>query len=393
MSDRRVLDVDVLVLGGGPAGAAAARVLATAGASVVMAERSSYDRFCVGETLPPQANLLLARLGVAELLGEAGHIPSPGIVSAWGSDEPHENDFIFSPYGQGWHLDRRRFNESLAHSAAAAGAEVISDARVFRCQRGGRRGWHANLATRAATFMVEAQWIVDATGRAGWLSRSLGIAKLTYDRQVALVRLLDDAEHADPRTFIEAMADGWWYVSALPGRRAIAAFFTDFDFHDLRAAAAKSLWSVRLAASRLASDRLSHARALTPTSVIGCATSQASRAAGDQWLAVGDAARSVDPLSSQGISWAIASGLDAASVVLADDPSVAARNEAAWNQRFQDYLATRRSYYAAERRWSDAPFWHRRSSKAAPISTATPSPSATQKATVTPARTARGAPA
>jgi flavin-dependent dehydrogenase len=90
---------------------------------------------------------------------------------------------------------------------------------------------------------------------------------------------------------------------------------------------------------------------------------------------VGDAARTIDPLSSQGISWAIASGLDAASVALAGDVGGAARYEADWDQRFRAYLATRRRYYTSERRWFNAPFWCRRSSEAASIRPAKKSPS------------------
>ena len=362
-----VVDLDVLVLGGGPAGAAAARALAGAGAAVAVAEQSSYDRFRVGETLPPEANILLGRLGLSGLLSDSCHVPSPGIVAAWGSEAPRENDFIFSPYGHGWHLDRRRFDESLAESAAAAGAELISKARAIRCERDDRRGWIVVLATPAATVTVNARWIVDATGRAAWLARSQGVPRRTYDRLVALVSVLDDSERADSRTFIEAMADGWWYVSALPNRRAIAAFFTDFDLHDLRAPVATALWNARVNASRLVRGRLLGTRPVTNTRVVACATSQAVRAAGDGWLAIGDAARAIDPLSSQGISWAIASGLDAATVALADRSAAAARYESEWDDRFRDYLTTRRMYYTAERRWPDAPYWRRRSAEPVPL--------------------------
>lgn len=368
MASSQVRDLDVLVLGGGPAGAAAAHALARAGATVAVAEQSAYDRFRVGETLPPEANLLLARLGLSGLLSDARHIPCPGIVAAWGSERPHENDFIFSPYGHGWHIDRRRFDESLARAAADAGSALIPEARAVRCERHGRDGWIAALATPAATLTINARWIVDATGRAGWLTHSQGVSRRTYDRQVALVGLLDDAEQADPRTFIEAMADGWWYISTLPERRAIAVFFTDFDLHDLRPPAANALWNARLDASHLARQRLSGIRPVTHTRVVVCTTSQAVRTFGDGWLAVGDAARTIDPLSSQGISWAIASGLDAASVVLADDFRAAAVWYAStWDDRFQDYLRTRRSYYTSERRWCDAPYWRRRSVEPAPL--------------------------
>ena len=357
-----LLSVDVLVLGGGPSGASAAWRLASAGASVAIAERSDYGRFRIGETLPPEANALLAELGLNGSLGDNCHLTSPGTVAAWGSDLPHENDFIFSPYGHGWHLDRCRFDESLARSAAKAGAKLIPETRALSCERTNRGGWCIALATPDHTITATARWVIDATGRSCWFTRSQGVAKRTFDRLIALVTVLEDSERPDPRTFIEAMPDGWWYVSALPGNRAIAAYFTDSDLHDLRSGAAESLWNNRLGASRLASDRLLGTRRIDNPRVVSCATAKLNRAAGDGWLAVGDAARSIDPLSSQGISWAIASGCDAAKVVLNANPDPAsARNEADWDDRFRDYLTTRQSYYASERRWPDAPFWRRRS--------------------------------
>jgi flavin-dependent dehydrogenase len=362
MNASRSLGVDVLVLGGGPAGASAACVLSRGGASVVLAERSNYDRFRVGETLPPEANALLARLGLAGVLGRDGHLRSPGTVAAWGQGEPHENDFIFSPYGHGWHLDRRRFDESLSLAAAEAGAERLTGARAISCGRGTRRRWVVALDTPASPLTIDAQWVVDATGRAGWFARSRGVARRVYDRLVAVVGVLDDTGGSDPRTFIEAMPDGWWYASALPDGRAIAAFFTDSDLHDLRPVAAGALWADRLAASALVGDRLATGRAVAAPRVVACSTTKATRATGDGWLAVGDAARAIDPLSSLGISWAITSGIEAAGVVLvADTAGAAGRHESDWEERFVDYLKIRRRYYSGVSRWSDAPFWRRRS--------------------------------
>jgi flavin-dependent dehydrogenase len=368
MTELSSANVDVLVIGGGPAGASAAWALASAGVPVALAERSDYGRFRIGETLPPKVNVLLARLGLNASLGKAGHLPSPGVVALWGSDRPHENHFIFSPYGHGWHLDRRRFDESLAGLAAKAGAELIPKARAVSCERKSTGGWIVILTTPDSTITANARWVIDATGRSGWFTRLQGIAKHSYDRLIALVALLDDPARSDPRTFIEAMPDGWWYVSALPNNRAIAAYFTDSDLHDLHVGAAESLWRSRLGSSRLASERLLSTQRINGPRVVSCATTRASLAGGDGWLAVGDAARTIDPLSSQGISWAITAGCDAASVVLDVDPGPAsARHETEWDERFLDYLVTRRNYYSSERRWTDAPFWRRRSVEPVPL--------------------------
>ena len=147
----------------------------------------------------------------------------------------------------------------------------------------------------------------------------------------------------------------------------MAVYFTDSDLHDLRPGAAAALWNDRLATSRLTATRLAGTRQTNGLRVAACSTSRATRTAGDGWLSVGDAARSIDPLSSQGISWAVRSGLDAAGVILDTDPAAAARHETSWRQRFDEYLSTRRAYYATEARWLASPFWRRRADEPRPL--------------------------
>jgi 2-polyprenyl-6-methoxyphenol hydroxylase-like FAD-dependent oxidoreductase len=133
-------DYDVAVLGGGPAGAAASITLARAGRSVVVIEKSLYDRARIGETLPPVARRPLLNLLVWEQFVAAGHLPSSGNLSVWGDEELYQDHFIFNPYGQGWHLDRRRFSAMLAEAARQAGASL------FRGSADSRK-WRARLVT------------------------------------------------------------------------------------------------------------------------------------------------------------------------------------------------------------------------------------------------------
>jgi flavin-dependent dehydrogenase len=354
--------IDVLVLGGGPAGTAAAWRLASSGATVVVAERSRYDGFRLGETLPPQAFPLLARLGVASALTGTDHLPSPGTMSVWGSDEPYENDFVFSPYGHGWHLDRRRFDESLAHEATKAGAQIMCEARALDCEQG-RAGWHIRLGTPQGQTAVQARWVIDATGRASWLSRRQGALRLGFDRLVGVFGILVCSD-ADPRTYIETLPMGWWYSAMLPGDRAIAVFFTDVDLHDLTPLGRKKLWGAQLAQSQLTRERLGVACLDVNPRVVSAASTLLNSVVGAGWLAVGDAVCTIDPLSSQGIMQAISSGIEAAEIILdAKSDESAKRYALGVYQRFRAYLNTRKGFYSAERRWPESPFWRRRTQK------------------------------
>lgn len=118
------------MVGAGPAGAAAALVLARAGADVTLLDAGDGGSFPVGEGMPPAARPLLAALGLSESMLAQGHRPALGNRSAWGSARIVDTDFIAHPFGTGWHLDRRAFNAGLR----AAARNPALNARRSRCQ-------------------------------------------------------------------------------------------------------------------------------------------------------------------------------------------------------------------------------------------------------------------
>ena len=162
-------------------------------------------------------------------------------------------------------------------------------------------------------------------------------------------------------TFIEATEDGWWYSAPLPGGRLVAAFMTDGDLEVCSSLRDREGW---LAAARRApatSERIAaYEPGGEPPAIASANTSRLSSVAGPDWLAVGDAAVSFDPLSSQGIVTALESALEAAGAIADGGEAALARYASAAAQRYRDYLVERARYYGAEHRWPDAPFWRRR---------------------------------
>lgn len=358
---------DVVIVGGGPAGSAAAITLARAGRRVLLAEAVSQVPFKIGESLPPSAYPLLRDLGVAARVAEAGHLPCPGIVTAWGGERLEERDFIRELHGSGLHLDRPRFDADLRAAAAEAGAEVRLGCLFSRLQRSSPAGpWELFFACPGETLEARASWVIDATGRRALIASQSGAMGTDDDALVALCTVVDaQAGGGDARTFIEAAQEGWWYSALLPRGSRLLAFFTDADLPAASTLSEPGAFTRALIDTRYIGDTagvLDGARLGRVRRFPACSVSRHAFG-GSGWLAVGDATLAFDPLSSQGMFHALYTGLRGAQTVLAAlGGDIAALP--AWTERLLAVHAAYRrhlaSCYAAETHWAEAPFWRRR---------------------------------
>lgn len=355
---------DIVVIGGGPAGAVAALTLARSGIMVALLDAGASRHPAVGETLPPAVRPVLDRLAMRAKVAADGYLPSVGAWSAWGGSEAWGRDFMFNRFGHGWHLDRRRFDALLREAARSAGARLAIGATVTGSAPLDGGGFRVGLADGEG---ITARIVLDASGRGASFARQRGIKRHALDRMVALVGYVvqrADAEVEPAATLVEATAEGWWYSAQLPQDRLAVVFMTDSDVARASGVSSES-WLARLAAAPHTGARaLRYGAGLVgPPVIVPATSSRLERFGGADWLAIGDAAATQDPLSSEGILVAMTSGLDgaaAAARALNGDrdalAAAAAQRETGW----LGYLGQRSRYYAIERRWPDAPFWRRR---------------------------------
>jgi flavin-dependent dehydrogenase len=353
---------DVIILGGGPAGSAAALELLKSGLSVTILEASRYTDRHAGDTLCPEARQWLGQLGVSEMFEALPSVPSAGIVALWDSREATEIDFLFNPYGNGWHLDRAKFDVMLAEAAERAGALLYSAIRLLQCGRTDAGTWRLEVAIEGRVIALESPWLIDATGRNRWFLHRQGFRPCSKDRLVAILARID-APMSDSRLFIEARPEGWWYYAPLPGAKAVAAYMTDSDLIPRQALALGEFWERQRAASELISVLTKGIRMETLLRVCAANTSWAGKVAGHRWLAVGDAALAHDPLSGRGISQALASGWNAARAVTraSHGHSAHLQDYQAWAEsNYQGYERARGENYGRVRHWPYSRFWTRR---------------------------------
>ncbi|MFL6195962.1 MAG: FAD-dependent monooxygenase [Thermoanaerobaculia bacterium] len=355
---------DAAIVGGGPAGAAAALALARGGRRAVVIEASAYGGFRVGETVPAGLRAVLRDLGAWETFAAAGHLPSAGNASAWGSGDLGVRDSLFDVQGSGWHLDRARFDADLAAEAERAGAFIRTRTRLTGCARQGH-GWSLDLQTPDGPRRINAPFLIDATGRAAFVARRCGARRLHRDRLVAAFAVFAwPEEPGHLHTLVEAAEDGWWYAARLPDDQAMVSWMSDSDLVHRAGLHQRGPWTEKLGRTRYVREMLAGASLHSDVAVRSAASHGLDRAAGEGWLAVGDAASAFDPLTSAGIVAGLRSGLEAATAVdrcLGGDGAALDSYDGRLRTRFHQYLQGRREQYAREGRWPESPFWRRRS--------------------------------
>lgn len=371
-----VSDFDVAVVGGGPAGTTAANRLACLGRSVILLESSSYDSPRVGETLPPSICPMLIELGVWESFQSLGPMPSYGIQSVWGDNEIRSNSFMLNPYGNGWHIDRLKFDSMLAAKASECGAHIITGVRVTRCNWETRGHWaigfelNRNKQTTGGKAVysshISTKGLIDATGRNLVLSKRLGANHTISDHLSGIATMFQVRTEADvgSYTLVEANEDGWWYSAPVPGHRVLAAFMTDLDLITSNKPLNVEKWMTWLASTRFTSARCGGHSILWGPHIFSALSQRLNmpRTEG-KWLATGDSAMAVDPLSSSGIPNAFLSGARAAAAMdrwLNGDHRANYIYENEFDNEFKEYLRLRHDYYSMETRWPDSTFWKRR---------------------------------
>jgi flavin-dependent dehydrogenase len=302
---------DVLVVGGGPAGSAAAIAARRLGARVILLERDRAPRDRPGETLHPGIEPLLERLGAADVLRSATLARHDGHWDATGGRRR------FEPFGRdargvwrGFQAERKVLDAGLRARAAESGVVLLQGvgAAALRQSHAGRVSGVVTSAGEA----IAATIVVDAAGGRHWLARQLGIGvRQLSPRYVAtwgyvtspgrspsaVARAAATAGMRLPRNpLFRRDADGWIWIAPLGGDRW---HWTRLSFRGRRMAAD---W------------RPSELRGLVPSGPARGAdlTWRVAQAlAGPGWVLAGDAAAVLDPASSHGVLRAICTGVRA----------------------------------------------------------------------------------
>ncbi|MCV2218699.1 flavin-dependent monooxygenase QhpG [Thauera sp. Sel9] len=336
----------IVVIGAGPAGAAAAIGLARMGEPVTLV--GEPRRFAAVEGVSARVLGALRGLGLEQAMG-AFAPPSPRRAQWNGTlSEANQESLV----------DRQLFDRGVLDDLERLGVRVVRGHVAEVVSAPGRH--EIRVETAGGMRTLSADFIVEARGRA---APGGGLPRVRGAETVSLLQYWQGPP-GSAHSAVQSCEDGWAWMAALAdGRRYLQLTL------DVRSAAlppkkalagycAARLRGIDAAAPFLRdAEPVGEPHARTSTPVLN------EVLAGDDWIRVGDAAMAVDPLSGNGIFQALSSALQAPAVVatLRHDPARAALARRFHQQRiehlFYRFARIGRDFYAQETGWTQEPFW------------------------------------
>jgi FADH2 O2-dependent halogenase len=317
--------IDVIIIGAGPAGLTLGCYLAQEGIPCLIVEREHHPRPHVGESLMPSTVRIMREIGFHALVESAGFPHSGGVVyhPQIGFDialayREFPQDGIDQDYT--YHVDRARFDMLLMKHAEELGCDILQGVSVDEVlfgddgHAGGIRGSFAG-----EELFLEGKIIVDAAGRATRIGRQLGLrTDHPVLHQFALHTWCSGVDRGRHKT------DDWTHVYFVPEVRGwawqapIDDEITSIGLVAARDAYHESNLDVQtffhesLKGNRKLARATRHALPIDDLKGDVNYSYRLDRVCGDGWLAIGDAARFLDPVFSSGVSVAMHSARYAA---------------------------------------------------------------------------------
>ena len=323
-----IIESDVVVIGGGPAGSTTATLIAQKGYKVLLFEREKFPRYHIGESLIPETYWVLQRLNMLDKMRKSHfvHKHSVQFVSANGKSSA---PFYFSenkPHecSQTWQVERSEFDLMLLNNAREHGVDAHEGVRVLDVLFDGERATGIRIQRPdGTTAQVNAKVVVDASGQSGMLMNRLKLriwdpvlnkgAIWTYWEGAYRDTGRDEGATVVLQT---ESKNGWFWNIPLHNNRVSIGIVAPFDYLFKGRGTHEEVYHEEIEACPAVKQRISGATRVSGYHATRDYSYRSTKVAGDGYVMVGDAFGFLDPLYSSGVLLALKSGEMAADVVV-----------------------------------------------------------------------------
>jgi flavin-dependent dehydrogenase len=324
-----IISTDIAVIGGGPAGAAAATQLAKAGLKVAILEKEKFPRFAVGESLLPHGNDLLRELGVWPKLEQGGFLRKYGAEFCTG-DKTRLRRFWF---GQNlgpsceysYQVERSSFDDLLLRNAREHGCNVYEETHVTEIENPDSDRMRLRCEGAGGSD-VDCRWVIDASGRSSFSGTKIGMKRRSTqrNRRIAIYGHFEgvfrNSGKAEGHITIARMPDGWFWLIPLAGNRtSVGLVLPTEKVRDTKGRSLETIFHEAVQSAPEVRDRMSASIPLSPLRATADYSWKHSSFASRRVILTGDAAGFVDPIFSSGVMLALKSGFHSAGMIVKAD--------------------------------------------------------------------------
>jgi flavin-dependent dehydrogenase len=368
------VEVDVAIIGGGPAGAIAACLTKQLRPELDVAvfEAAQFPRDHVGESLLPIACAILDEAGCWEKIEAEGFPVKLGAFYRWGitpelirfpflqdsyQDRTRPGEYAGQRVKTTWQVDRGIFDKVLLDHAKSLGCKVYEGHEVSRVVTDSDRV--SSLQIESRNEVVKARYYVDASGVRGMIRRAIGVETEypTSLRNIAVWDYWRNAEWIDREgqgTYIRILSLDWgwlWFITIGESRTSVG-LVTSAEYYKQSGLSTEELYQKALQEEPHIGPLLVNAEREYKLGADKDWSYLSSRLIGENWFLAGDSCGFADPILSAGITLALSGSRKIAYTIKALEEAV---EDPAWVR--SEFERTHRANIKSHIRFAD--FWYK----------------------------------